>query len=94
MANIKSQKKRILIGKRNHDINASFKTRMRHAIKAVNVAVAAKNLEEAKKTLPVAEGLIDKSVKMGIQHPNTAARQKSHLMSAVAALEKAAAEVK
>ena len=91
MANIKSQKKRILIGERNHAANASFKTQMRHAIKAVRVAVEAGNKEEAVKLLPHAEALIDKSVKNGIQHPNTAARQKSHLMAAVASLDKKAA---
>ena len=68
MANIKSQKKRILIAERNNLANSSFKTRMRHAIKKVKVALEAKDLATAEKLLPEAVSLIDKSVKNGIQH--------------------------
>ena len=39
--------------------------------------------EEALKLLPVAESLIDASVTKGIQHKNTAARQKSRLNNKV-----------
>lgn len=90
MANIKSQQKRILIAERNRQANASFKTRMRHAIKAVNVALDAGKVEEAEKLLVQAVSLIDKSVKNGIQSKNTAARQKSTLMKRVNAAKKAA----
>ncbi len=90
MANIKSQKKRILTAERNRQANASFKTKMRHAIKAVNVALEAGKVEDAEKLLVVAVSLIDKSVKNGIQKKNTAARQKSTLMKAVNAAKKAA----
>lgn len=89
MANIKSQQKRILIAERNRQANASFKTRMRHAIKAVNVALEAGKTEEAEKLLVQAVSLIDKSVKNGIQAKNTAARQKSTLMKSVNAAKKA-----
>ena len=84
MANIKSQKKRIEIAERNHAANASFKTRMRHSIKDVEVAVAAGDKKKAEALLPIAEGNIDKAVKLGIEHKNTGARQKSHLMTKVA----------
>lgn len=90
MANIKSQKKRILIAERNRQANASFKTRMRHAIKDVNVACDAGKVEEAEELLKKAVSLIDKSVKNGIQQKNTASRQKSTLMKRVASLKKAA----
>lgn len=90
MANIKSQKKRILTAERNRQANVSFKTKMRHAIKAVNVALDNGNVEDAQKLLVVAVSLIDKSVKNGIQKKNTAARQKSTLMKAVNAAKKAA----
>ena len=90
MANIKSQKKRILIAERNRQANASFKTKMRHAIKAVNVACDAGKVEDAQKALPVAVSLIDKSVKNGIQKKNTAYRQKSTIMKRVASLKTAA----
>lgn len=94
MANIKSQKKRILIAERNRQANASFKTQMRHSIKKVKVAVEAKDLALAEKLLPAAVSLIDKSVKNGIQHANTAGRQKAHLMKAVASLKVSAEEAK
>ncbi len=94
MANIKSQKKRILIAERNHAANASFKTQMRHSIKKVRLAVEAKDLELAEKLLPEAVSLIDKSVKNGIQHANTAGRQKAHLAKAVNGLKVAAGEAK
>ena len=87
MANIKSQKKRILIAERNNLANSSFKTRMRHAIKKVKVALEAKDLATAEKLLPEAVSLIDKSVKNGIQHANPAARQKSTLMNGINALK-------
>ncbi len=93
MANIKSQKKRILIAERNNLANSSFKTRMRHAIKKVKVAIEAKDLAKAEALLPEAVSLIDKSVKNGVQHQNTAARQKSSLMNSINAL-KATGEAK
>ncbi len=92
MANIKSQKKRILIDERNRQHHAAFKSKMRTAIKKVKAAVAANDLALAEKLLPEAVALIDKSVKEGIQSLNTAARQKSSLMKAVNSLKVAPAE--
>lgn len=91
MANIKSQQKRILTNEKNRLANASFKSKMRTAIKKVNAAVANKDLELATSLLPEAVALIDKSVKEGVQQLNTASRQKSALMKAVNSLK---AEVK
>ena len=91
MANIKSEKKRILVRTRNHDLNAAFKSSRRPALKKVDKAVAAKDAALAAKLLPEAVSLIDKSVKKGIQHKNTAARQKSHLTLEVNALAAAPA---
>ena len=42
MANIKSQKKRILVAEKRRKANASFKSKMRTAIKKVRLAVEAK----------------------------------------------------
>lgn len=91
MANIKSQQKRILTNEKSRLANASFKSKMRTAIKKVNAAVANKDLELATSLLPEAVTLIDKSVKEGVQQLNTASRQKSALMKAVNSLK---AEVK
>lgn len=91
MANIKSQQKRILTNEKSRLANASFKSKMKTAIKKVNAAVANKDLELATSLLPEAVALIDKSVKEGVQQLNTASRQKSALMKAVNSLK---AEVK
>ncbi len=80
MANIKSQKKRIKTNEKARVRNSSFKSSMRTAIKAVVKACEAKDVEAAKKLLPLAVSKIDMSVSKGIQHKKTAARQKSHLM--------------
>ena len=85
MANIKSQVKRIKTNEKARLANASFKSSMRTAIKAVVAAVNAKDIELAEKLLPVAFSKIDKSVSRGIQHKNAAARQKSSLASLVSA---------
>ena len=54
MANIKSQIARIKTNEKARQMNVSFKSSMRTAIKAVRKAVEAKNKEEALKLLPVA----------------------------------------
>ena len=79
MANIKSQKKRILTNERNRIHNVDFRSKMRTSIKKVKLACSNNDLEKAKELLPLAISLIDKSVKEGIQHPNTSARQKSSI---------------
>lgn len=86
MANIKSQVKRIKTNEKARLANASFKSSMRTAIKAVEAAVKAGDKEKATALLNVAFSKIDKSVSRGIQHKNTAARQKAHLTSIIAAL--------
>ena len=79
MANIKSQKKRILTNERNRIHNVDFRSKMRTSIKKVKLACSNNDLEKAKELLPLAISLIEKSVKEGIQNPNTAARQKSSI---------------
>lgn len=86
MANIKSQVKRIKTNEKARLANASFKSSMRTAIKAVEAAVKAGDKEKALSLLSVAYSKIDKSVSRGIQHKNTAARQKSRLSALIASL--------
>ena len=88
MANIKSQVKRAKTNAKANSANSSYKSAMRTAIKKVEAAVAANNKEEAVKLLPVAFSYIDASVSKGIQHKNTAARQKASLQNAVNGLNK------
>ena len=83
MANIKSQLKRNKTNEKARLANASFKSSMKTAIKAVKAAVASGNKEAALNALNVAFSKIDKSVSRGIQHRNTAARQKAQLSALV-----------
>lgn len=83
MANIKSQIKRIRTNEKAHQRNTAAKSAVRTASKKVRLAVEAKDLEQAESLLRVAFKHIDKSVSDGIQHQNTANRQKASLQRLV-----------
>lgn len=87
MANIKSQIKRIGTNEKARKRNASAKSAIRTAMKKVRLAVEAKDLESANALLKKAYSLIDKSVSDGVQHKNTAARQKAELAKLVNGLK-------
>ena len=87
MANIKSQIKRNRTNEKARQRNKAAKSAIRTASKKVRVAVEAKDLEAAEKALLAATSLIDKSVSDGIQHKNTASRQKSELQRLVNSLK-------
>lgn len=87
MANIKSQKKRIVTNEKARVRNVSYKSKVKTAIKAVELEVKNGNKVEAQNKLAVAISLIDKSVVKGIQHTKTAARQKSHLTLVVSSMK-------
>lgn len=79
MPNIKSAKKRVKTIAKKKVLNNDFKASMRTAIKKVEKAVTAKNIEDAQKFLSDAIKKIDKAYAKGIVHKNYAARQKSRL---------------
>ncbi len=83
MANIKSQIKRNRTNEKARQRNASAKSAVRTAAKKVKLAVEAKDLAKAEELLNAAFRLIDKTVSDGIQHENTAARQKGELQRLV-----------
>ena len=83
MANIKSQIKRNRTNEEARKINASAKSACRTASKKVRLAVEAKDLAKAEEALRAAFRLIDKTVSDGVQHENTAARQKAELQRLV-----------
>ena len=87
MANIKSQIKRIGTNEKARQRNASAKSAIRTAMKKVRLAVEAKDLAKAEELLNKAFRLIDKSVSDGIQHKNTAGRQKASLQRLVNGLK-------
>jgi small subunit ribosomal protein S20 len=87
MANIESQKKRIITNEKARQRNVSTKSEIRTLLKNVQLAVSAGKKEEAIQKLQEAISLIDKSVVKGVQHPKTAARQKSRVQGLVNTLK-------
>ncbi|MBR0439474.1 MAG: 30S ribosomal protein S20 [Bacilli bacterium] len=83
MANIKSQIKRNRTNEKARQRNVSAKSAVRTAAKKVRLAVEAKDVAKAEEALNSAFHLIDKTVSDGIQHKNTAARQKGELQRLV-----------
>ncbi len=83
MANIKQQIKRVKTSEKARQFNASYKSGMKTAIKAVLVAVQKNDKEAANTALAFAFKKLDKAQAKGIVHKNFAARKKSELASAV-----------
>lgn len=77
VANIKSQKKRILTNAKAADRNKAVKSEIRTRAKN---AVAAAGTADADEALRLAMKRIDKAAAKGVIHPNSAARRKSRLM--------------
>ena len=80
MANIKSQKKRILTNakaaERNRAVRSELKTRVKQAEAAVGT-------DESDAAIRAAAKRIDSAASKGIIHKNTAARRKSRLMKRI-----------
>lgn len=79
MANIKSQKKRILITAEENKRNTAIRSRVKNAVKKFNAAIAEKDLKLAEELLPVTIGIINKAKSDGVYHKNTASRKISTL---------------
>ena len=88
MANIKSQKKRVITNEKARLRNVSYKSKLRTSMKAVRVAVEAKDVTKANEALVKAFSIIDRAVIKGIEHKGTARRQKSNLQLLVNNLSK------
>ena len=86
MANIKSAKKRILVSKKRADRNKSVRSRIKTAVKKVDVAIEAGEKAAATDALRAAVSELDKATKKGIYHKNTTARKVSRLTKAVNAM--------
>ncbi len=86
MANIKSQKKRILTNEKARQRNAAIKSELKTAIRAVNTAVVSEDKDAANTALVTAGRKIDKAVTKGVLHKNNAANHKSAISKKVNAL--------
>ena len=80
MANIKSQKKRILTNAKRHQrnkaVNAEVKTRTKRATETIGT-------DDNAEAVRLAVKRIDSAASKGILHKNAAARKKSRLMTKV-----------
>jgi small subunit ribosomal protein S20 len=80
VANIKSQKKRVLTNEKAHQRNRAVKSGLKTAIKKVHAAVEAGNAEEAKTAALDAARLLDKAASKGVIHASQAANRKSGIV--------------
>ncbi|MBI1317974.1 MAG: 30S ribosomal protein S20 [Candidatus Hydrogenedens sp.] len=79
MANIKSQKKRILTSEKDRQSNQHYRSLMRTRIKQALQAFEANDAEAIKTTVAEAVSTIDRACTKGVIHRNSAARKKSEL---------------
>lgn len=75
MANIKSQKKRILITAKQKANNNSKRSALKTAIKKYEVAIEAKDAAAAAQMLPNLVSMIDSAQSDGLFHKNNSARK-------------------
>lgn len=86
MANIKSQKKRILTNEKARARNSAYRSELKTLIRKVHEAVAAGNKEAATAALASASRKLDKAVSKGVLHKNQAANRKSGIAKRVGSL--------
>ena len=79
MPNITSAKKRMRQNVLLRSRNRARRSTMRSAIKLFLQAVDSGDAETANSQWPSTQAIIDRSARLGIIHPNTAARTKSRL---------------
>jgi small subunit ribosomal protein S20 len=87
MPNIKSAIKRVKVIEKARLRNASQKSALRTALKAVNAAVEGTDAAKAATALVNATKKLDKAVTKGLIHKNEASRRKSRLAKKVNALQ-------
>ena len=83
MANIKSQKKRILTNERRRQRNKSVKSALHTAIRAFRTAAAEGDKDKAGELLAATSRKLDKAATKGVIHKNQAANKKSALAKAL-----------
>jgi len=67
--------------------NQAVRTQLKHLVRAVRAAIAARDSKQAADTLSRATRALDKAVTKGVLHRNTAARKISRLALAVHQLD-------
>lgn len=79
MPNIKSAKKRVELSRSANAKNKAEKSVLKTTVKKFEAAVAEGNREQADSAYKAAVVCVDKAVRKGILHKNTAARKKSSM---------------
>ncbi len=82
MANIKSQKKRVITNEKAHQRNKAVRSALKTAIKKVHVAIEAGDADAAKSAALEASTMLDKAASKGVIHASQAANRKSGIMKA------------
>lgn len=83
MANIKSQKKRIVTAEKARMRNKAVRSELKTAVKRVRAAAEANDAELAQAEANKAGKLLDKAASKGIIHKNQAAQRKSGVQKLV-----------
>ncbi len=83
MANIKSQKKRVLTNEKARLRNQAVKSELKTVVRKTREAIVAGDAEVAQANLRVATRKLDVAVSKGVIHKNQAANRKSKLASQV-----------
>ncbi|MDZ4168824.1 MAG: 30S ribosomal protein S20 [Coriobacteriia bacterium] len=86
MANIKSQKKRILTNEKARLRNKAVKSGLKTAVKKVHTAIEAGDAAAAQAAALEASKLLDQAASKGVIHAKQAANRKSGLMKAANAV--------
>lgn len=79
MANIKSQKKRIITAEKARQRNRAVRSELKTLVRRTREAVEAGDVEAANAALARANRKLDKAASKGIIHKNQAAKRKSGL---------------
>ena len=83
MANIKSQKKRVLTNEKARLRNKSVRSELKTATKKVTSAIEAGDKAVATEAAHAACRLLDRAASKGVIHKNQAANRKSGIMNSV-----------
>jgi small subunit ribosomal protein S20 len=87
VANIKSQKKRILTNAKATERNKAVKSALKTAVKRVDAAVTTGDKDAAAEAALAASRALDKAASKGVIHKNQASNRKSGVMNRVAGME-------
>ncbi len=79
MPNIKSAKKRVLVGERNRVRKVAIRSEYRSAVKAAQVAIEAGDEKLAQEKIHSVKKLVDKAIQRKAIHANKGARVTSRL---------------